>query len=86
MPEVSRFYGIVILFFYRDHAPPHFHVRYNEYRASIEIDGMTLLEGRLPGRVERMVTEWARLHGAELRANWERAATQRPVTKIDPLE
>lgn len=68
MPELCRFFGIIITMFYNDHAPPHFHVRYNEHKAIMAIDTLTLLEGLstaaglgvsrgmgrvAPGRVER---------------------------------
>jgi hypothetical protein len=44
MPELWRFFGIIITMFYDDHAPPHFHVRYGEHKAIITIDSLTLLE------------------------------------------
>jgi hypothetical protein len=58
MPELSRFFGIIITMFYDDHAPPHFHVRYAEHKAIITIDSLTLLEGHLPPRVFGLVAEW----------------------------
>jgi len=60
MPEISRFLGIVIAMFYNDHAPPHFHVKYNDFRASISLDSLEILEGSLPKRVQALVVEWAR--------------------------
>ena len=37
MPEISNFYGIIIYMFPQEHNPPHFHVKYNEFKASIDI-------------------------------------------------
>lgn len=86
MPTVSRFLGVVITINYRDHPPPHFHVRYAEHRALVSIDGLAVLRGRLPPRVLGLVVEWASEHLAELRRNWELARDQLPLEPIDPLE
>ncbi len=85
MPELSRFYGIVIKMYFGDHAPPHFHAEYASDEALVEIETLTLLAGRLPPRAERLVMEWASLHQNELRAQWDRAATLRSLQKIAPL-
>ena len=69
MPEVSRFYGIVIQIYFGDHPPPHFHAVYGGSVAKIEIDSLTIIDGRLPPRAMCLVTEWAKLHQAELRAS-----------------
>ena len=66
MPELSRFFGLVILMFYRDHPPPHFHVRYGEQRAIIDIGSLAVLQGRLSPRALGLVTKWAALHRSEL--------------------
>ena len=86
MPEISRFFGIVIAMFYADHQPPHFHARYGQNRAIIGIDGLSILEGHLPPRALGLVMEWAALHQAELRADWELARRQAPLREIAPLE
>ena len=85
MPEISRFFGIVIAMFYRDHAPPHFHVRYGEHRATIEIATLTVLDGSIPPRVLGLVVEWAAAHQAELMADWSRAQNLDPLQPIEPL-
>ena len=64
MPEISRFFGIIIAMFYDEHNPPHFHARYGEYRVEIAIDTLSVLVGRLPPRVLGLVIEWAALHRA----------------------
>ena len=66
MPEISRFYGIVISMYYDDHNPPHFHARYGGDRAAIEIPSLRVLEGKLPPRVLGLVVEWASQHQPEL--------------------
>jgi hypothetical protein len=86
LPEISRFFGIVVLMYYNDHPPPHFHVRYGEQRAIIGIDSLILLEGRLSPRVLGLVVEWASMHQEELAADWEHARKQEPLSPIIPLE
>ena len=86
MPTISRFLGIVITINYNDHEPPHFHVRYSEYRALLGIDGLTVLRGQLPPRVLGLVVEWASQHMSELRRNWDLARAQEPLEAIRPLE
>jgi Domain of unknown function (DUF4160) len=85
MPEISRFLGIVIAMFYRDHGPAHFHAWYGEHEATVRIDDGAV-EGYLPPRARGHVLEWYALHRDELRDNWERARTRRPLFKVEPLE
>ena len=86
VPELSRFFGIVIAMHYNDHVPPHFHARYGSDRATICIRDMTVLEGYLPPRVLGLVVEWAAQHGDELLADWVRAVRRLPLVPIAPLE
>jgi Domain of unknown function (DUF4160) len=86
MPELCRFFGIIITMFYDDHAPPHFHVRYGEHKAIMAIDSLMLLEGHLPPRALGLVAEWGALHQDELRDDWTLAAQRAPLKKIKPLE
>ncbi|MDR9405538.1 MAG: DUF4160 domain-containing protein [Halothece sp. Uz-M2-17] len=72
--------------YYNDHPPRHFHVRYNTQKAIIDIDNLSVLEGKLSPRVLGLVVEWATLHQAELRQNWQRAREQQPLSQIEPLE
>lgn len=85
MPEVSRFYGIVIKIFYDDHNPPHFHAEYGEYEVLVNIITLAIIGGRLPARALGMVTEWASLHQQALLAAWERAKRLELPGKIQPL-
>lgn len=86
MPEISRFFGIVITMHFREHAPAHFHVRYAGFRASVGIDPLLVLEGRLPARVQGLVVEWAAIHEAELLEDWARAGRHETLRRIEPLE
>jgi hypothetical protein len=86
MPRISQFFGLVITMYYNDHNPPHFHVRYAENEASVIIETLEILAGRLPRRALAMVLEWAALHRAELQANWERAREGQPLERIVPLD
>lgn len=86
MPEISRFFGIIIAMYYDDHMPPHFHVRYSDQKAIIAIETLTLAQGYLSPRALGLVTEWAAIHREELRENWELARNRAPLKKIQPLE
>ena len=85
MPEISRFFGIVVKMFFGDHNPPHFHAEYGGDVALIDIRSLSAFSGRLPPRVMGLVIEWATLHQEDLLADWERAQSQRPLEKIAPL-
>lgn len=86
MPEISRFYGIIVAVFYDEHNPPHFHARYGEYKAAIDIRTLSVLEGRLPSRALGLVIEWASQHQDELLQDWELAESGKPPKKIAPLK
>ena len=85
MPELARFYGIIIRMHYRDHAPPHFHATYQDYEATVEISSLAVTRGELPVRAQGLVLEWAALHQQELYEAWERRTRQEPLGKIEPL-
>ena len=86
MPELSRFYGIVIQMYYDDHSPPHFHALYAGSKATIDIEKLAFIDGQLPARARSLVVEWATLHQDELREAFRRAAAMQPPAKIAPLE
>jgi hypothetical protein len=86
MPELSRFFGIVIRMYFNDHDPPHFHAEYGGQEALIEIDTLAVLRGQLPRRALALVLEWAVQHRLELRADWTRARGGRLLEPIAPLE
>jgi hypothetical protein len=86
MPTISRFYGIVIRMFFRDHAPAHFHAIYGDDELVVGISPINILEGDAPGRVRSMVLEWAAIHQQELLADWERCRSGQDPQPIAPLQ
>jgi len=86
MPEICRFYGIIIRMFYNDHNPPHFHVIYQEFKALMSITTLEILEGELPNRAKSLAIEWAIEHRKELIENWQKAQDRLPLNKIEPLK
>lgn len=85
MPELSRFFGIIITLYYDDHGPAHFHVRYGSQRALVAIESLSIIAGELSPRVHGLVVEWAALHREELREAWSLAAQHAPLKPIAPL-
>jgi hypothetical protein len=84
MPEISRFYGIVIFMNYLDHDPPHFHARYGDQEVTIEIE-TGVVRGVMAKRALKLVFEWADQNGESLKDNWNRARERRPLAPIPPL-
>ena len=85
MPELSRFFGIVIRLYFDDHAPPHFHASYGDDEAVVDIDNLAVLSGHLPARAQGLVVEWAALRRPELLEAWRRAKNLQPPGRIEPL-
>ena len=85
MPEISRFYGIVVQIYFGDHPPPHFHARYAGHAIKVDIETLSVIEGQIPARALGLVIEWAQLHQQELREAFARAANLEPPGKIAPL-
>ncbi len=85
MPEVSRFFGMVITMYFEDHEPPHFHARYGSHRAQIEIASGTV-EGVFPPRAIALVQEWRERHVPELLENWRLAQDGESLRRIEGLE
>ncbi|RIZ70606.1 MAG: DUF4160 domain-containing protein [Methylococcales bacterium] len=81
MPEISRFLGIIIFMYFDEHSPPHFHVKYNEFNAVMDIQTLNILAGYLPVKVRGLVEEWAELHQPELLDMWN----TKDFHKIKPL-
>ena len=86
MPEISRFYGIVIGMFYDDHNPPHFHAKYGEYTAEISINDLSVMKGSLPPRALGLVIEWASIYKDELLKDWDAALHKKSLLPIEPLK
>jgi len=85
MPEISRFFGIVIKMFFGDHLPPHFHAEYGEFKAQIDIRSLVMIAGDLPPRALGMVVEWPSQHQDELTELWELASKNKTLHRIEPL-
>jgi len=85
MPEISRFFGIIIKMYFGDHNPPHFHAVYQEFTAEYDIQTLTVIRGSLPIRAHAMVLEWASLHREELLEDWLLATEMKEIKKIAPL-
>lgn len=85
MPVLSRFFGIVIFMQWRDHAPPHFHARYQEDEISVDIE-TGAVTGSMSRRALAMILEWRTLHEEQLMDNWRRSAEMKPLNLISPLE
>ena len=86
MPTISIFYGIVIQMFFDDHALPHFHVKYAEFKAVIDINSLKLIEGELPRRALGLVLDWTELHRTELLEDWSLCQSKQLPKKIEPLK
>lgn len=84
MPEISRFYGIVIKMYFKpkEHEPSHIHALYGEYMGEFNVRTMAMIQGDLPTKAQEMVKEWLSAHQDELQEMWDR---QR-ITKLPPLE
>jgi hypothetical protein len=88
MPELARFYGIVVRMFAEAgerHHRPHFHVVSGHSEAVFAVDDLMILAGTLPVRERRLVEAWAELHRAELLENWARLQAGGRVARIEPL-
>ena len=88
MPRISSFYGITIWMYHDEihhRGRPHFHARYGDDEASVDIETLEILAGELPTRAQRLVSEWARAHQDELRENWRLARAHQPLQRIEPL-
>jgi hypothetical protein len=85
VPELSRFLGIVIAMFHKDHGPPHFHAFYAEHEIQVRLaDGQ--VDGRFPPKAQAYVLEWYNLHRQELDEAWALARQRLPLKRIAPLE
>ena len=86
MPEISRFFGIVIRIHYADHSPPHFHAVYQGRSVEIDIRTLAIIEGRIAPRALGLTLEWAALHQEELATSWQLAAAGQAPRRIAPLQ
>ena len=87
MPEICRFFGIIIQMYGNDHIPPHFHAIYNEFHAIIEIETGEILQGSMPSKQLKFIQVWASIHNEELIENFNNLrADIQTFRKINPLQ
>lgn len=83
MPEICRFYGIIIkIFFSNEHNPPHFHAVYGEYNGSFSVLDLKMIEGDLPRKAQNLIIEWANEHKEEIINMWN----TKTLKKLPPLD
>jgi hypothetical protein len=88
MPELSRFFGIIIRMYSEvglPHHHPHFHAYYQEFSAVFSLVPVELIAGELPRKQRRLVEAWAELHQAELTDAWRNLQAGQPPQPIAPL-
>ena len=86
MPIVSAFFGIIIRMFFDDHNPPHFHAEHGGQEAECDFDGAVIVGQISSATARKLIRQWARLHRAELEANWKRSKQLKTLWQIPPLE
>jgi hypothetical protein len=86
LPEICRFYGIVIKMLWDDHEPPHFHAEYGEHLAIIDIRTLAVIGGWLPARALGLTVEWAAARRDQLLGLWDHARALEPLERLTPLE
>ena len=70
MPVITRFYGILIKMYFREHGTPHFHAIYAEYNGVYDLQTLEMIEGDLPNRAQRLIREWAKSYQSDLQDMW----------------
>ena len=85
MPIISRFFGIVIYMFWRDHAPAHFHARYGDDEITIDIESGKV-NGTISKRALKLLQLWRVMHKEALNKDWKLAAQKKALLPIEPLE
>ena len=89
MPTISMFYGIIISMYFYDnerHGKSHFHVKYQDYKAVIDIETGDILAGQFPPNKLKLVQAWCEIHKEDLLADWELAINGSELFKIEPLK
>jgi hypothetical protein len=84
VPTISRFRGMTISMYFKDHSPPHFHVWSQGRAASVRIDPVEVMHGKIDRKQFALVEKWARLHRIELEKNWQRARNRGTLKPIEP--
>jgi len=83
MPVVAIVDGMLIMFFFNDHDPPHFHVDYGDFRAKVSIATLKIIDGELPANKRRRVLKWAAEHQEELSAAWKAVQNSEKPRRIE---
>lgn len=88
MPTLSMFFGLIIRMYYapKEHNPPHIHVYYQDFSATVDISSCEILEGRLPSKQQRLVAAWIEIHREELIADWTLCQNGEKPFTIEPLK
>jgi hypothetical protein len=86
MPTIAYFLGIAVRMFYNDHDPPHFHVRYQGYRARVRVADGEIVDGWLPPTARRLVMQWTELRREALTKNWIAARSDGRLERIGGLD
>ncbi len=83
MPEITRFYGIIIKMFFKpkEHEPSHIHALYGEYMGEFNLLTMEMIQGDLPPKAQELVLEWLKKHQSELQEMWD----SQVIRKLPPL-
>ena len=82
MPEISRFFGIIIRMYFNEHEPSHFHAYYQNREASYDIKTGVKIKGSLPLKIEKIIEKWARQYQKELLECWELSRQRKTPKKI----
>lgn len=85
MPEICRFYGIIISLYWKDHNPPHIHFSYCDYECSMNVIDR-IVDGKAPAKIIIKVNEWLDLHEKEVLTMWEKAQSGEKIGRIEPLK
>ncbi|MCB1174163.1 MAG: DUF4160 domain-containing protein [Leptospiraceae bacterium] len=85
MPVISEFFGIKVMMFWADHAPPHFHAQYGEFKVLVAIEYATVLQGVFPARQLKILLAWCEMRRSELMENWAAAREHREIKSIAPI-
>ncbi len=88
MPTISMFFGIIIRMYYapKEHNPPHIHAYYQDYKISISIEEIEVMDGKIPDRQMRLIQAWIEIHRDELLANWKLCQNGEKPFQIEPLK
>jgi len=86
VPDISRFFGIVIFMYYNDHEPPHVHARYGDAEIRVDLRSCEVLSGQIPTRAQQRVVDWIELNRSSLLDSWMLAGARKPLPRIEPLK